>query len=318
MAADSKRDPRAICETILTELGHSSWQELADLAPRFKRALLAPSGHWASEGYPGSDHSDIHAIIDGAHGLVSQLLPSPDPLTDVSHLHRSLGESVLFAPAERDHQTLVLGQMNVTVERHSGPSPRWALELVWGERWQKVGTLAIALPFPGLVRPEAVELIASIDPADRSAGRGMIAMALRDAAQRVRQDIVAAGAAWVRIEALRADRRASSKGPALLELLYGFGPLRSAQIESLLGVTRLGARSILGGLLESGFVARTKVSGVWLIGTTLQARQLDPGSDDSNAGFAFSAAAIGEYDASMADIDRLLARYDADSAGVSD
>lgn len=41
-----KRDPRAICETILTELGHSSWHELADIAPRFKRALLAPAAPW--------------------------------------------------------------------------------------------------------------------------------------------------------------------------------------------------------------------------------------------------------------------------------
>lgn len=313
-----KRDPRAICETMLTELGHSSWQDLAEIALRFKSALLAPSDLGGSEDHPGSDHSDIHTIIDGARSLVGQLPPSPDPLADLSHLHRALGESVLFAPVQGHHQTLVLGQLNVTVERHPGPSPCWALDMVWGERWQKAGILTLALPFPGLIRLEAVTLLASHDPSDSLDGRGRIAMALRDAAQHLQQDIVAAGVACDRIEALRTGRRASSKGPALLELLHGFGPLRSSQIENLLSVTRLGARSILCGLLESGFVARTKVCGVWLFGPTLPTRQLDPVSHDANGGFAFSAAAIGEYDASMADIDRLLARFGADNAGECD
>ena len=161
-------------------------------------------------------------------------------------------------------------------------------------------------------------MIASLDPSDRLAAQGMIAVALRDVAHRIRQCIVDAGTARERIETLLAERRANSRRPALLELLNGFGPLRSSQIEILLDATRLGVRTILGGLLESGAVARTKVCGVWLFGTGLPARQLYPVSHDANAGFSFSAAAIGEYDASMADIDRLLARHDADGTGKSD
>lgn len=309
-----KRDPRAICETILTEFGHSSWQELADIAPRFKRALLAPVALWGVGGSSDTDHMDIRTIVDGAHGLVNQLPPSPHPLADLRELHVSLGESLLFAPAEPHYQTVMLGPRSVTVEWHAPPSPRWAVEMVWGERWQRSGNLSVALPFPGLIRADAVNTIGSIDPSDRCAARGMIAMALRDVTHRLRQNIVDAGAACERIKALQAGRRASSRAPALIELLDGFGPLRSSQIEILLDATRLGVRAILSGLLDSGIVARTKLSGVWLFGTTLPTHQLYPVSCDASGGFAFSPAAIGEYDASMADIDRLLARYERGAA----
>jgi hypothetical protein len=36
------RPPRALCEAVLTELTHSSWEPLAELATRLQLALLAP------------------------------------------------------------------------------------------------------------------------------------------------------------------------------------------------------------------------------------------------------------------------------------
>lgn len=43
------RPPGVLAEAILTELAHSSWELLAELAIRFQAALLAPSDHFESD-----------------------------------------------------------------------------------------------------------------------------------------------------------------------------------------------------------------------------------------------------------------------------
>ncbi|MFW1123223.1 hypothetical protein ACEV8Z_24640, partial [Vibrio parahaemolyticus] len=49
---------------------------------------------------------------------------------------------------------------------------------------------------------------------------------------------------------LGTDRRSTSRVPALYALLAGFGAMRSAQVERLLGVSRLGLRKMLSTLEE--------------------------------------------------------------------
>lgn len=83
--------------------------------------------------------------------------------------------------------------------------------------------------------------------------------------------------------------------------------------EALLGVTRLGLRTMLGALDKIGMLERTTLAGVHLFSANLDARVPDDGNGLA-ASFTFSSAALVEYEAAMADIDALLARSGASLA----
>lgn len=144
------RPPRILCEAVLTELAHSTWEPIADLAAQFSSALLAPSDHIVSAAAGETGHEDAHAIVTAARALIAQLAPFPPPLASLAHLHSAMGEHVLFAPPERACEPISLGPIQLTIERAPLPSPRWALEMLWGERWRAAGLVTHALPFPGL------------------------------------------------------------------------------------------------------------------------------------------------------------------------
>jgi hypothetical protein len=82
--------------------------------------------------------------------------------------------------------------------------------------------------------------------------------------------------------------------------------MRSAQIEAVLGKTRLGVRDMLDALFKAGLVARTSVSGVWMYRF---APPSPPAEEtlEQPASHAFSTEALGEYEAANAEIDRLIA-----------
>ncbi|MBV1691835.1 hypothetical protein KRR38_31905 [Novosphingobium sp. G106] len=296
------RAPRAVCEAILTELAHSSWEPLAALAAKFSAALLAPQDHEDSVPDAETGHAAAHSLVTGARNLIEALEPSPLPLPALAQLHRAVAAHIRFAPPERALVPISLGAMRLTVERAALPSPRWALEMLWGEHWRAAGLLAHALPFPGLIR-----LDASPDAAGPGEARIIVAGALREVAQSLGGSLVKAGQLSRRIDDLQPGRRRTSRAPALLELLAGFGPLRSAQIETLLGATRLGVRTMLAALGDIGVLERTTLAGVCLYSVNLSAHPA-PDVSEPAAGFAFSSAALGEYDAAMAGIEALLNR----------
>ncbi|NML95134.1 hypothetical protein [Novosphingobium olei] len=296
------RAPRAVCEAILTELAHSSWEPLAALAARFSAALLAPQDHEGGAPDAETGHAAAHSLVTAARDLIAALEPSPLPLPALAQLHRALNGHIRFAPPERAPMPISLGPMRLTVERAALPSPRWSLEMLWGEHWRAAGLVAHALPFPGLIRLDAVP--GAAEPGD---ARILVTRALREVAQSLFDQLGEADQRARRIADLQPGRRRTSRAPALLELLAGFGPLRSAQIETLLGATRLGVRAMLAALGDIGVLERTTVAGVRLYAADLSARPA-PDTSEPAAGFAFSSAALGEYNAAMADIDALLAR----------
>lgn len=104
-------------------LAHSSWELLAELAILFQAALLAPSDHFESDPAAETAHQDIHGIVTAARSLLEGLPPSPHPHDAVERLHRTVGEHVLFAPAERAPVSIAPGGMRLTVERPALPSP---------------------------------------------------------------------------------------------------------------------------------------------------------------------------------------------------
>lgn len=301
------RPPRLLCEAVLTELTHSSWEVLAELAARFHVALLAPRDHIGGDIADETAREDAHALIAAAHDLIVGLAPSPHPLSAVACLHRAAGEHVLFAPPERAPEAIAMGPIRLTVERAGAPSPRWALEMLWGEHWHSARLLPYALPFPGLIRLDALR-------ADTASGRGMpeetptiLATALRDVAKSLCGNLTDAERLARHLEDCQPGKRRSSRAPVLLELLSGFGPMRSAQLEALLGATRLGVRTMLGALDKNGLLERSTIAGVHLFSVNLDARVADD-AHGLAARPTFSSAALGEYEAAMADIDVLLAR----------
>lgn len=310
----SGRPPRVLCETILTELMHSSWDLLAELAARFQVALLAPSDHTGCELAAEAARQDARAIVTAARGLMGGLPPSPHPQIALAHLHHAVEAHILFAPLERAPEPIAMGPIRLTIERARAPSPRWAIEMLWGEHWHAAGLMAHALPFPGLIRLDALTASARSDPGDPDDTPVILATALRDAALSLSNSLSEADQLARRLADCQPGKRRTSRTPALLELLSGFGPLRSTQLEALLGVTRPGLRTMLAALNEVGMLERTTLAGVHLYAVNLEARVAD-GADELTASSTFSSATLGEYEAAMANIEALLARS---SVGPSD
>ena len=134
----SGRPPRVLVEAILVEMTHSSWEPLASLAARLLPALLAPSDLDADEA-----HEEAHTVVTAARRLIAA--PEQDwsalPFPALASLHRAVSQDVIFAPAEGASEPITLGTRRMTIERTRPPSPRWAIELIWGEPWRSAGIL---------------------------------------------------------------------------------------------------------------------------------------------------------------------------------
>ncbi|TWH78538.1 hypothetical protein [Novosphingobium taihuense] len=301
------RPPRSLCEAILTELTHSSWDLLAEAATRFQPALLAPADLVDSSPTCLTAHQDALSVIAAAHDLIAKLDSCPNPLAGLAQLHRAAAGHVLFAPTERAPEPFVIGTMRLTGEPMALPAPRWALELLWGEHWHKAGLLAHALPLPRIIRLDAMRIAAVSDFDEHDTTREIFAATLCDVAQNLYSGIGEAGLLVRRLTACQPGKRRTSRAPALLELLAAFGPLRSGQLETLLGVSRLGIRTMLGELERISVLECTSLAGLRLYGVNLKSR---PAWDVAEVGMvsAFSTASLEEYESAMADIDALLAR----------
>lgn len=162
-----------------------------------------------------------------------------------------------------------------------------------------------ALPLTGLIRLDALE------EGEDGEARLLRAGALRKVAACLDRQIDEVRALSARLDGLMAARRSSSRLPALFELFAGFGGLRIAQLELLLGATRLGVRKMLDTLKASGVLTRTTLAGVHLYDIK-RARGLAEAGVTPPSTFALSSGAVADYDAAMAHADALLARLGVD------
>jgi hypothetical protein len=288
--------PRALCEAVLTELTHGSWAPLADLAKLMEAALLAPRDLEA-----GDTRADAYDLIAEARALLSAL-PSGDgsPLHAIDLLHDAVAKSPRFAPTERSSTPFSVGARRLTMERASRPSPRWAIEIVHGETLYTVGTLRSALPLVGLIRIDTLQ-----DENDEGIGHARAAR-LRDLATTMAEHLDQAVKLARRLDQLPAGRRSTSRAPLVFELLAGFGAMRSAQIEHMIGATRLGVSGMIRALDAMGLIERSTIAGAHLFaaGSPPPIDAL-PAQEES---LAFSGEALDEYEASLAELDRLLGR----------
>ncbi|KMS51177.1 hypothetical protein V474_04875 [Novosphingobium barchaimii LL02] len=286
--------PRALCEGILIELAHASWAPLADIALQLKPALLAPHD-LQSQG----DNARTHAAIEDARALVDRHSPKPQPLpfASLSRLYDAVAGSLRFAPADRQFSPIALAGRRFSVERPAPSSPRWAIEMQYGEWLRSAGTLRCALPFTGLIR---MDVLAADDPGTARTSR---ADALHTVASNMFQQLGEATRLALECSERLSGQRTTSRAPALFELLGGFGPLRSAQIESALGATRIGVRGMVAILEDRGMIAHSTIAGSHLHALAASGST----GPDKDIASAFTVKALDDFEASLAHIDELLA-----------
>ncbi len=286
------RSPRAMGDAILMELTHSAWQDLAGLAARLIRAFLAPRDLDTDNAHEAALDVIAQARVLISAGLASH---SSSPLASLERLHHDLATSVTFARAEPVPTQSLTGRRSGNVE--PAASPRWAVEMLAGEWLHRQGALPFPIPLPDLIRLNSLSGTASEARQARAAALESVARQFSTA--------VADCARLAASPDKALELRSTSRAPALFELLAGFGAMRSTQLETVIGASRLGVRGMLDTLLSAGMVERTKVAGAYLFDAAHPSKLEIPSPEASNAP-AFSTAALDEYDASLADLDRLL------------
>lgn len=291
------RPPRAMCEAILNEFAHSSWHELADLAPRLSAAMLAPQDLDMDDA-----HAKAHAAVAEARGLMEA---QPDwqgalPFVPLAVLYETIARSTRFAPVERRSTPVALRTRTMSIDRTAPSSPRWAIEILCGEWLRQAGRLRLPIPLPQLIRLDA---LTTQDPAG---ARSLRADGLNAVARSIFGKLSQAQGSAQQAHRHLPGTRTTSRAPALFEILSGFGPVRSLQIERLLGASRLGVRTMVSTWDQAGAITRTTISGSHLYGVATRPAPSpmpsDPAPDQS-----FSSEAIDDFDASLALLDNLLA-----------
>ena len=289
------RPPRAMVAALLHALGHSSWAPLASLAVEIGPAFMA----WADEQVE-EDHGPPGSMLEAARDLLAPVPAAarPLPFDLLRAVHRAVAASPLFAPGEFVPTPLRIGDWRVTVARPPSPSPRWAVEVLLGEQFYRAGYLTHALPLTGLLRLDGLDGDSEESRADR-------AEALLHLADGLGKDVGEARASADDAIRLGTDRRSTSRVPALYALLVGFGAMRAAQLERLLGVSRLGLRKMLSTLEQNGCVSRTTIGGVHLYSAARPRSFMESPPLPSSP---FTPGALVEFDAAMDEVDALLAR----------
>ncbi len=307
----SARPPRTMCLAILTELNHSGWAPMAELARAMLPALLAPADHFETATSSEDAHQEVHAVLAVARSLLTSngVRQEPDPSAELCELHDAIGADVTFTHPEPIYSSLPRGPIGAKprhlVSRPPRP-PLWALDLLWGERLFAQGLMSVPLPFPGLVKP----MTENVDDLDQPDPVSEVAAALRHSAERLIAALKDADVAVRTIVDGQLCHRNTSRAPMIFGILAGFGQLRGAQLEAIIGASRLGTRKMLSTLEKSGLLHQTRTAGADLFSVRLKAEArsvVDRGKDTP----ALSREALDDYDTSMAAIDALLARTGA-------
>lgn len=284
------RPPRAVCEAILTELTHSAWPVLARTAASLISALLAPHDLQSPDAAV-----ELHTVNAHARAMVDALgAAALTPLPALDALHHAVAQSTVFAAVERAEPALKLVRADMRSDPHQ--APRWAVEMLYGSCLQSAGALHHPIPLVGLIRPDTA--------GDMEPGEARIIRAATLCEIMSTQLAMLAHASRQSKRAGALDTRSTSRAPDVLALLSGFGAMRSAQIERVLKATRLGVRGMVQLLLTAGEIEQTTVSGAHLY--AVRTHPSDRLGITAPLEEAFSDDAMDEYDASMAQIDRLL------------
>lgn len=328
---EGHRPPRLIAEAVLETLSRLTWQPLVGAANSVREALVAPADlvnltpnaldpevtrkeKWNESGDAMGPRGDLGIIASEAEALMDGLITFQGeaslPFSGLDSLHQAAAQSVTFAPREAVIRRVTVGGIARSVEEPAEPAPLWALDFVAGNLLAQTGALRPALPLPGLIRAEALR--GDLEQEERTLAR---ATAFCEAAQDLRELCEAALAIETRLARLSAQERTSSRAPECAAWLATSGSMRSSQLETLLGATRLGVRGIVAKLEKAGLLTLETVAGVKLYGLAKATGALSPAftpaKEASRSRIKISAETLAEYDAAMNEIDALLARTGA-------
>ena len=289
----------AIVRALLAELGHHPWEPLSEAAQ-----TISVAARFSVEGGDNDAAGLPVEALDAARALIGECaLPSASslPFAALEHLNRRLRQSALFAPVERGATVLPLLGRDVAIERAGIRTPLWVLDALLGRLLTSCEAWRVPLPCPGAVTAEALGPM--LGPCSRR-----IAMAERLAASAQGLIVVAETA---RRQVLRMhDRlshlRSSARAPQVWMLLSGFAPLGLDQMGAAFRITRRGTYAVRDALVDAGMVGVESVKGkVLLVATGEHERASQMSSERSGA---LPSPLLAEFDAAMAEIDRLLDR----------
>ncbi len=300
-ALSNTGEARAVVTALLSELSHCTWEPLAECANNFSGAFSA-----FGDLDDGQTHLKIRAQLDEARRLLDTLSPAPLPFSALAAMHHKIGQSVAFAPIERATDELRIDNLVLVIERSRPPAPRWPIEILIGAHLHRSGTLPVALPMTGLIRHDAIQT--ADDDRSPMGIAALQAEALRDSLTSIIQFAKQARRSLLDREQQLRDQRSNSRSPLLWALLDGFGPMRSSQIEHLLGATRLGVRAMLTAIEKPGMLEKQTINGVKLHALRPAPQTSTPQSVPDYHD-TFSQDALDDYEASMAHVDALLSRY---------
>ncbi|WP_395398041.1 hypothetical protein WBP07_26290 [Novosphingobium sp. BL-8A] len=296
------RPPKALCQAILTEFCHSPWPELVGASQDLLRSFLAPAD--ISRGH---DHTEAHTIIAEAHSLLAGLPAVDDglPFRSARMLFAAAAQTARFAREDRSLD-LIAG---AAIEREFIGNARWALDILAGQLLAPRHGLPVALPIPGLIalpmsQSDPIEPI----PSEPHVRDDVVFSALHEGFSRLDRWLSEAQLAAEHIRAQLHDRRRGGRSLQLAEYLAGFGPMRSRQIEQLLGASRNGVAVIITALETSLLLVSHKSRNATQMYAYTPALAASAPDAAHTAPFASSASAIAEYDEAMRAIDELLKR----------
>lgn len=289
----------AVVRALLGELGHHPWEPLAAAAQ-----TVALAARFGADRPEQVEDALAGEAIARATELASQAGMSSVtalPFSGLARLHALLRQDPLFAPVERGLRTFSLGGRDVTIEQAAPRTPLWAVDAVLGRVMTECGAWRLALPCPGAITAE--ELQPHLWPGEAAM---VAARSLQGSLARLAGLIKDARARAALMDAHLRHLRSSARAPRVWTVLAAFAPLGLDQMASAFGVSRRGTYAVGDALICAGIARREIVKGKVLLVAEDPPRRdrLSPSLDQAPA---LPRPALAEFDAAMAEIDRLLA-----------
>ena len=287
-----------IVRALLAELARHPWQPLAEAA-----VVIDRCGKFTPDRSLGADDGDPAAALAEAATLAatSNISGQSLPFPALARMADQLRHSRTFAPIERAVAMSLFGK-GAPIARAAQRTQLWAADCQLGHLLAAQIQLTPALPFPGALPA------AALTPQLWSGERALeLAEALRRSAERHIAAIQQARADCRTLEQRLRHLRASARAPQVWRALRGFAPMGIEQLITGFGISRRGTYAVADALIDAGLAARATNLGR----ITLSA--LPPWHSPAAVVpplSPFPSPLFAEFDAAMADIDRLLARQD--------
>jgi len=289
----------AVVRALLGELSHHPWEPLASAA----QTIAAAARFGADRPMQAKDALAGEALAKAAD-LAKRAGTDDDtplPFAGLARLNALLRADPLFAPLERAVRSFSVAGREIAIEQPAPRTPLWAVDAVLGLVLSACGTWRLPLPCPGAVTAQALQ--PQLRPGECAL---LAAHSLHASATRLSDLVADARRRAALIGEHLGHLRSSARAPQVWTLLAGFAPLGLDQIGSAFGVSRRGTYAVGDALVTAGLARRETVKGkVQMVAEEPRSGPLSEPGDEASA---LPHSALAEFDAVMAEVDRLLAR----------